>query len=161
MPRTLTPRAILEAQRTNSNAVFLVLMTIHIYEVLAVDDIRIVNNTEDLWSLGRLFIGYPFRITLPEDVDEVITSQATVEIDNVDPRIWEMLRGLTFSPRVTLEVVIADEPDSTVLSTTGLKLREATATTRVISATLIPDTIWQQGYPEGDFDPPQNPGLFS
>lgn len=159
MPRPLNPRAILEAQRVNSDAVFLVLVTIFLNGVD--QDIRVVNNVEDIWSRGARFIGCPFRITLPEDVDGLITSNASLEIDNVDPRIWQAVRRLGFAPRVSLEVIMASEPDNVLLSTIGLKLREATATTATISGTLVPDSMWQTGFPIADFDPAQNPGLFA
>jgi hypothetical protein len=159
MPRTLSPRAILEAQRQNSTDVFLVLISIWMNGVT--ENICVVNNSENIVSRGVTFIGCPFRITLPEDVDQIVTSTASIELDNVDPRIWQAIRLLTFSPWVSIEVIIASEPDNVILATAGMRLREATATTKVISATLVPDSIWQTGYPEGDFDPPQNPGLFA
>lgn len=159
MPRPLSPRAIVEAQRVNSQEVFLVLFTIGMGGTAP--DVRIVNNTEDLMSRGQNFIGIPVRITLPEDPEEFITSNASVEIDNVDPNIWQGLRALTFSPSIMIEIVLASEPDTVILATSGLRLREATATTAVVSATLVPESIWQVGYPEGDFDPPQFPGLFT
>jgi hypothetical protein len=161
MPRNLSPRAILEAQRLNSDAVFLVLLTVFLEGFRGEQDLRVVNNTEDITSKGRVFVACPFRITLPEDVDEVITSPASLEIDNVDPRIWQSVRMLPFAPRVSIEVILAEEPDTIVLSTVGLKLREATASTTTVSGSLVPDSIWQTGYPVADFDPQQNPGLFT
>lgn len=159
MPRTLTPRAIIEAQRQNSNAVFLVLLTIQFQGWWP--DLHVVNNSENITSRGMLFYGWPFKITLPEDVDSIIAASATVEIDNVDPVIWQSIRALHWSPTVVLEVIISDEPDSVVLTTTGLRLREASVTSTVVSATLIPDSIWQTGYPISDYDPAQNPGMFA
>jgi hypothetical protein len=159
MPRILSPRAILEAQRQNSEAVFLVLVTIFLEGVQP--DLRVVNNTEDVISRGQTFIGCPFRITLPEDVDSVITTNAQLEIDNVDPRIWQSVRSLGFSPRVVIEIILASEPDTVLLKTQGLRLREASVTTTVVTGTLIPDSIWQTGFPIDDFDPAQNPGLFA
>jgi len=158
MPRSLTPRAVLEAQRENSDEAFLVLLTLRMNGVT--DDIRVVNNTVDVTSRGENFIACPFKITLPDDL-EFATTNARLELDNVDPSIWQAVRELSFAPEVLLEVVLAGEPDSVVLATVGLKLREASATSSVISGTLIPDTIWQAGYPEGDYDPPQNPGMFT
>lgn len=159
MPRSLTPRAILEAQRTSSDVAFLVLATIRLQGVAP--DIFVVNNTEDIVSRGVTFVGCPFRITLPEDVDHVITSDAQIEIDNVDPRIWQAVRQLGFAPDILLEVVISAELDTPLLVTKGLKLRQATVTTQTVSGTLVPDSIWQTGFPSDDFDPAQNQGLFA
>lgn len=159
MPRSLTSRAVLEAQRENSSDPFLVLLTIHLGGAPE-DDIRVVNNTEDVTSRGNLFIACPFGVALPDDMEYASTS-ARLTLDNVDPAIWQGVRLLGFAPDVSIELIVASEPDNVVLSTVGLKLREASATKSTISGTLIPDTIWQAGYPEGDFDPPQNPGMFA
>lgn len=159
MARPLSTRAIIEAQRINSDAVFLVLMTVFMENIEP--DIFIVNNTENVASLGRQFIGCPFKLTLPEDTDQVLTSPCSIEIDNVDPRIWQGLRSLGFSPRVDIEVILSDEPDTILIKTEGLRLRQASATITTISASLIADSIWQQGYPQDDFDPRQNQGMFT
>jgi hypothetical protein len=158
MPRALTPRAVLEAQRENSGDVFLALVTIHMGGVT--DDIRVVNNTENIMSRGVEFIGCPFSISLPDDLEQATTS-ARLSIDNVDTRIWQGVRMLGFAPDVVIEVVMASQPDEVVMATMGLKLRDATANLQTVSGTLVPDSIWQSGYPEGDFDPPQNAGLFA
>jgi hypothetical protein len=159
MPRALTPRAVLESQRENSGDVFLVLLTIYLKGDPA-EDIRVVNNVEDVVSRGNKFLACPFGIALPDDLEYASTS-ARLTLDNVDPAIWQGVRLLGFAPDVGIEVVLASEPDNVVLSTVGLKLREASATKSTVTGTLVPDTIWQSGYPEGDFDPPQNPGMFA
>jgi Domain of unknown function (DUF1833) len=158
MARTLTPRAVLEAQRENSSDTFLVLLTIHMAGTT--EDIRVVNNTVNVASRQQIFTACPFSVTLPDDM-EYSTTSARLSVDNVDPSIWQGIRQLGFAPEITLEVIVASEPDTVVMSTVGLKLREASATKAVIAATLVPDTIWQQGFPEGDFDPPQNQGMFT
>jgi hypothetical protein len=158
MPRSLTPRAILEAQRQNSDDTFLVLLSILLNGTA--EDIHVVNNTVNITSRGVEYLACPFQIVLPDDVEYALTN-ARLELDNVDPKIWQGIRLLSFAPEVRLEVILASDPDSVILGSSGLKLREASATNTVISGTLVPDTIWQAGFPEGDFDPPQNRGLFT
>lgn len=158
MPRSLTPTAILAAQRENSTDVFLVLVTIFLGGA-PTEDIRVVNNTVNIVSRGITYLACPFSITLPDDLENATTS-ARLSIDNVDPSIWQGVRALGFGPSVSIEVVMASEPDTVVLATSGLVLREAQATKSAINGTLVPESIWQVGYPEGDFDPAQNPGMF-
>lgn len=158
MPRLLTPAAIRAAQRENSDEVFLVLLTIRTTPETA-EDIRVVNNTEDITSRGLNFLACPFSLSLPDSSDSTFTT-AQLEIDNVDTRIWQGVRVLNQSAPVLIEVVLASEPDTLVLVTEGLILREATATLTKITGTLLPDTIWQKGFPADDFDPAQNPGMF-
>jgi hypothetical protein len=158
MPRTLTLAALRESQKEHGLDPFLVLLTI---EVDAPGEwIRVVNNTENIISRGETFIGCPFQIALP-DINDYTSSDATLTIDNVDPRIWQGVRMLTSAPRTILEVILASDPDDVMLRTEGLHLREAQATSQSITGKLVPDTIWQAGFPAHDFDPSQNPGMFT
>ncbi len=158
MPRQLTLAAVREAQKEHGQDPFLVLLTI---EVDAPGEwVRVVNNTENIVSRGETFIGCPFQIALP-DINDYTSSDATLTIDNVDPRIWQGVRMLTAAPNTILEVILASEPDDVMLRTEGLRLREAQATSQSITGKLVPDTIWQTGFPAHDFDPSQNPGMFT
>lgn len=154
---TLSPTAIRAAQAENNPDPFLVLLTF----VLMPDapDVRVVNNTVDIVSRGATFLGCPFALLLPESSEKVI-NEATLEIDNVDTRIWQGVRVLTRAPDVIFEVVLASQPDAVLLASDGLKLREATASLSKVRGRLVPDSIWQAGFPAHDFDPPQNAGLF-
>lgn len=158
MPRNLTLAAVRESQREHGADPFLVLLTIEVDS--PGEWVRVVNNTEDITSRGQTFIGCPFQIALP-DVNDYMTAEASLTIDNVDPRIWRGVRMLNAAPVVTLEVILASAPDDVMLQTNGLRLREASATNAAISGKLVPDTIWQGGFPAHDFDPAQNPGMFS
>lgn len=158
MPRPLTLAALRESQKENGTVPFLVLLTI---EVESTGEwIRVVNNTENIVSRGETFLGCPFQIALP-DINDYAMADATLTIDNVDPRIWQGVRMLTAAPNVILEVILASDPDDVMLRTEGLRLREAQATSQSITGKLIPDTIWQAGFPAHDFDPSQNQGMFS
>lgn len=158
MPRLLTPTAIRAAQQENNEEVFLVLLTIQTTPEAATD-IRVVNNTENITSRGLEFLACPFGLSLPDSSDSTFTT-AQLEIDNVDTRIWQGVRALNQSAPVLIELVLASEPDTVVLVTDGLILREASATLTQITGTLLPDTVWQRGFPADDFDPAQNPGMF-
>jgi hypothetical protein len=158
MPRQLTLAAVREAQKEHGQDPFLVLLTIEVDS--PGEWVRVVNNTENIVSRGDTFIGCPFQIALP-DVNDYMTADATLTIDNVDPRIWQGVRMLTAAPIITMEVILASAPDDVMLQTTGLRLREASVTNQSITGKLVPDTIWQGGFPAHDFDPAQNPGMFS
>jgi hypothetical protein len=157
MPRTLTIPAIRQSQREHGDDPFLVLLTI---EVDAPGEfVHIVNNTEDIVSRGVTFIGCPFSLALP-DITDYALAEATLAVDNVDPRIWKGIRLLNGAPTVLIEVILASDPDTPMLTTAGLKLREANADSQSITGKLVPDTVWQAGFPAHDFDPSQNPGMF-
>jgi len=158
MPRTLTLAALRESQKEHGTVPFLVLLTI---EVDAPGEwIYVVNNTEDIVSRGVTYVGCPFEIALP-DINDYTSSEATLTIDNVDPRIWQGVRMLTAAPTILLEVILASDPNDVMLRTEGMRLREAAATSQSITGKLVPDTVWQGGFPAHDFDPAQNSGMFT
>jgi hypothetical protein len=151
----LDRNAIREAQSEHSSDVFLVLLTI----LATTPPVRIVNNTENITSRGEEFIACPFAIAFPDSSDYTI-NDAQIQIDNVDVRIWAAARQVDDAPEVLLEVILASDPDEVLLATTGLKLREASATHAVISGKLLAETVWHAGFPAHDYDPLQNPGIF-
>jgi hypothetical protein len=157
MPRSLTLPAVRQAQAEHGTDPFLVLMAIEVD--VPGNYIRIVNNTENIVSRGETFIGCPFSMSLP-DVNDNSLSDFTISVDNVDPRIWQGIRMLNAAPLVWIEVILASDPDTPLLSTHSLRLREASATAQTISGKLVPDSIWRMGFPAHDFDPSQNPGMF-
>jgi hypothetical protein len=62
---------------------------------------------------------------------------------------------------LTLTVILASDPNTVVMQTGNLRLRGADATNTEIQAKMVVDSVWQNGYPAHDFDPPQNPGMFT
>lgn len=158
MPRQLTLKAIRESQKEHGTIPFLVLLAIEIESTN--EWIYLVNNTENIVSRGVTYLGCPFEIALP-DVNDHTASEATLTVDNVDTRIWQGVRLLTSAPNIVLEVILASDPDDVMLRTEGMKLREAAATSKSITGKIVPDTIWQGGFPAHDFDPSQNPGIFT
>jgi hypothetical protein len=149
--------AIRQAQDENSNQPFLVLLTF--YLAPATTDVRIVNNTLDIVSRGQTFIGCPFAIALPDGTDQIATG-AEIEVDNVDTRMWQGVRALSEAPLVKVEVVLSTAPNTVLVDTDGLRLREVTATRATLRGKLVPDSIWQAGFPAHEFDPRQFQGLF-
>lgn len=158
MPRSLTLAALRESQKEHGTDPFLVLLTIEVDS--PGDWIYIVNNTENIVSRGVTYVGCPFEIALP-DINDHTSSDATLTVDNVDPRIWQGIRMLNSAPNTVLEVILASQPDDVMLRTEGLRLREAAATSQSIVGKLVPDTVWQMGFPAHDFDPSQNSGIFT
>lgn len=155
MPMTIS--AIRAAQAEHSDDPFICLLTFVLMP--AEPDIRIANDTVDVVSRGQTYVGCPFAILLPELTDQAAAG-ATIEVDNVDPRIWMGVRALAEAPEVRLEVVLASEPSSVLIAVEGLRLREATADRSVLRGRLVPDTVWQSGFPGAEFDPPHYAGMF-
>lgn len=161
MPRALTLQAIRQAQAENATDVFLLLLAIDTFVVGPDRFILLVNNTENVVSGGSTWIACPFSLSLPDSNDST-ASAAQITIDNVDTRIWQGLRLMTGEAAwATLHVVMASDPNTIVMTTTNLRIREAEGTNQEIRAKLIVDSVWQAGFPRYDFDPSQNPGMFT
>lgn len=72
--------------------------------------LRFVANTEDIVSNGHTYTAFGFSLILPDEGDDA-AQLATLVIDNVDRRIALTLRSLQTKPGVSVQVVLASEPD--------------------------------------------------
>lgn len=71
------------------------------------EPIRVVWDTKDFSYGGNTFIGFPFEITILSD-DENPPS-ARLAIQNIDPRITDVLRGLGAPLRIKIELLSSEE----------------------------------------------------
>ena len=74
--------------------------------------IRVVWDTKDYVYNGDTFIGFPFEIVILSD-DENPPS-ARLSIQNIDPRITDVLRGLIAPLRLKIELLHSNDFDLTV-----------------------------------------------
>ena len=119
MPRSLSAAAVSSLNTPQTGEVWLVLLTI---SNASMTTIRVVNNTEDIVSRGNTYQAFPFEMELPgEDPDS--PSSARLRIDNVDKRIVEAVRSISTPPEVTIEVILASQPDTVEISYANLTLR--------------------------------------
>lgn len=152
---SLTFRQAVNAQETPE--VFLILVTIA--HASLDPPIRPVRNNEDIPSNGETFIRCPFEITLPiDDADQ--PPRAKLRIDNVDRRIVQAIRAATSAPTVTIQIVLASDPDTLEAEFTDLTLREATYDVGVVTGDLVPDLFAAEPYPGDVFSPALFPGMF-
>lgn len=121
--------------------------------------IRVVNNTQDIVSNGRTFIGFPFQITLPDD-DEEQQPRIRLAIDNVDRTIVTALRALQGPVDVAVEVVRAADPNTIEIRFEGFKLREARYTALEVSGDLLQEDVLSEPFPAHTFSPQFFPGIF-
>lgn len=146
------------AQETGE--VLLALVTIDHPSIIG-GPLRVVQDMKDLTSNGNVYTAFPFEIRLPEDSDD---GQATVTltIDNIDRTIAATIKGIPPSspPSVTVDLVIASQPDTIEMSMQGLTLRNVTGDAFQIEGELAMDEEDLIAFPEGSFTPQYFPGLF-
>lgn len=123
------------------------------------DPIRVCSAGEDLVSRGATYQSYPFRIALPDEADEAPRS-VTLEIDNVDRRIVEALRPLSDAMTVTMELVLASQPDVVDVGPYYLALRDVRYDQLVVSGELQPEDLLNEPWPAHSYTPSWFPGVF-
>lgn len=132
--RPLSPNIVEDLNAEVAEEVYLCLLTID-HDDLA-NPIRVVNNLENITSRGLTFLGLPFEIELPSETADG-PGVAQIKVDNVDRRIVQALRIITTPPEVTIEVIVADDPDTVEMLVDDLKLTNASYDQTVVRGTLM------------------------
>lgn len=157
MTRSLSARAVEATNDQNSDEVWLPLLTISHAEILD-GPIRLVSDMQDVVSRGNTFVALPFEIVLPGE-DPESPAKAVLRVDNVDRRIVQALRDLSSPPLVTIEVVLASQPNTVEVSYPEMTLRNATYDASYVSGELAYEAIYVE--PISIVMTPQRfPGLF-
>lgn len=155
MPRSLSALAVASQNAQETGEVWLVLLTI---TAEGMQPLRVVNNNQDVVSGGNTFIAFPFEIELPSEEPDS-PSGARLRIDNVDKRIVEAIRSISSPPSVTLQVVLASQPNTIELSFEGLTLRGVTYDADSVRGDLVFEAIYTEPITLSII-PTRFPGLF-
>ncbi len=157
MPRALTVQALASLNEQETDEVWLPLVTIA-HEALA-DPIRAVANPENVTSRDMLFVGLPFELTLPDETEDG-PGEVRLRIDNVDRMIVDTLREINTPPTVTVEVILASQPDTVELSVDNLTLRDARYDVVTVEGVLRFEDLTTEPIAE-IISPERFPGLFT
>jgi hypothetical protein len=156
-PRSLSSTAAAALYAPETGEVFLMLLTIA--HAALTPSLRFANNTVDVMSRGDTYLGWPFQMMLPSELDDQLPT-VTLQIDNVDRRIMEGVRALTSPPSVMLEVVLASSPDTVEAGPFAFTLRGCDYDALVVSGSLSFEDVLNEPYPAQTFTPGRFPGLF-
>lgn len=124
------------------------------------DPLRVVNDTQDLTSNGDTYTGYPFRISLPTDVDRELP-RAVLTIDNTGRELTQWLDNSNGGQGAQVRVmqIMRDDPDTIEFEIT-LDLLNVSQSPLEIRAELgYDDTLNLAGLPI-THRPDISPGLF-
>lgn len=157
MSRSLSSLAKQSLFAQETGEVFLLLLTIN-HASLA-QPIRVVNNLENVVSGGNTYIAFPFQITLPQDREDQ-PPKMRLAIDNVDRSIVTAVRTLTSPPTITLDVVLASQPNTIEATFPGFTLRNTKYDALVVEGDLNLEDISNEPYPKDSFTPTLAPALF-
>lgn len=157
MANELTPELLAQIFAQESNDPFLVLVTLS-HEDFA-DDIRLVNNTQNITSRGNVFQSFPMEIRLPLD-DGESTRDFSIDFDNVSLELIEEIRTVTDTITVKLEMILASIPNEVQMVQEDLKIHSLSYTATKVSARLILDNFLNTEMTSERYGPFNFPGLF-
>ena len=115
----------------DTNDVYLVLLTL--LDGAGVP-FRFTSDAADTLYGGDTYIAFPFDITLPNNVEDKI-STAQLSITNVDRRLIDSIRDQTTAFQVQIDVILASSQDLMV-SYTDFTWRQLTYDAMTITGTL-------------------------
>lgn len=136
-----------------------VLMLLTIAHANLVTPIRVVNNLEAITSQGYTWAAFPFEVSLPIESDDQIPVM-TLRIDNVDRQIVTAVRNLQGPPDITLDIVVASQPDIVEATFVGFKLKNVSYDNLVVEGEMRLEEILSEPYPQHRMTPHWFAGLF-
>lgn len=146
-------RALFESQ---TDEVFIILLTI---EAEGLDDpIRVSSDGVDTISRDELFLHCPFQIGIPPEKEDQ-PPQVMLRLDNADRLLVDAIRSLASPPTITMEIVLASDPNTVEAGPFVLTLRNVTYDAAAIEGTLMYEDVLNQTTPAGIFWPGWFPGL--
>jgi len=155
MPRPLSPTALAGAMSQQTDEVYLVLLTIQ-HQTGAV---YLTSDSVITTSNGNTFLPLPFDITLPK-MEESQASSATLTIDNVDRQIIAELRTQPIAMMVQIDVIVASEPDTILVSFPDFSLRSVSYNAMTITGQLTMEAFLMEPFPKDRMTSQYFPGLF-
>ena len=152
----LTNRFIVSAFRPETEEIYLALLTLAHDDI---QDINVVNNTQDITSNSVLYVGFPFDITLPNSTGDA-PPRAKLVIDGVSREIATQIRLITSPITVTISVIRAADPDTIERTFPEFKLRNVKWDFLKVQGDLVIENMMTEAFPAGEFTPANFPGGF-
>lgn len=145
--------------------VFILLLTID-HDDLS-DPIRVTADPGDVMPSGAKgivsneveYIFYPFDLTLPNE-DEEASPRAKLQIDNVTQEIVATLRSLNSPPRVSLQIVLASQPDIVEARLVDFQLRNVVYDVSLVTGDLTIEQFDLEPFPASRITPSRFAGVF-
>ncbi len=161
MSRTTSPvfKAAAHAQETGEALLAMITIT---HASIIGGPLRFVQDLQPMTSRGNVYTAFPFEIRLPADTDEGV-AKVLLTIDNVDRSIAAAIRGMSpkIPPTVTVDLVVASQPDIVEISIQDLTLRNVSGDALSIEGELRMDEEDLTPFPEGSFTPRDFSGMFA
>lgn len=139
----------------NTERMFIILQEISHADLTT--PLRFTSDSRNTISDSETYIPSPFRVALPNDSEEVPTS--TLEIDNTDRRIVEVLRTIQSRPTFKLWVVLDDNPDRVEAGPWVMKLSNARYGPVTVRMTIEGPSLLVEPYPSKTYNVEDYPAI--
>lgn len=110
-------------------------------------------------SRGNNYIFLPIQVTLPQE-DEAQAPRCSITLNDVTRYVTPIIRTITGPPKVTLELVLSNTPDTVEVSFSGLYITDFTYNADSVTASLAMTDFDREPFPMHSFSPKYFPGLF-
>lgn len=165
--RTLTPAMVQAMTGQETTEVFVVLVTFEHEDLLvparfSSDPAERVSSTPLVYrtvSRGDDYVFVPMEVSLPDDVDGG-TAQAKLRVSNVGRDLIAQLRSISTPAQVTIELVLASDPDTVGFTLPVLDMVAAGWDKDSVDLSLTVEALDAEPYPAGNFDQTSFPALF-
>ena len=157
MSRTLSPNAVAAVNAQVTDEVVLMLLTIE--EATLPAPLRFVNNTVDITSNSEVYTAFPFMVELPEETGQA-PQPVRITIDGVDQTIVAAIRSAQDQPDITLQVILADSPDTVEAGPFVFKLDNVSYTGLTVTGSISYAGIDSSRSSNYKFTPHFFPDLF-
>lgn len=159
MSNQLSPQLLAQLYAQESSDPFLTLITLS--HPSFPQDLRLVNNQENIVSNGNTFQAFPVRIQLPVDDGETV-KEVLIEFDNVSLELIDEIRSVSSSERigVKLEMILASLPNDIQISLEDLYILNITYNATIIQARIGLDDFLSTELTSEVYSPSNFPGIF-
>ncbi len=158
MSRAVSAAALAAMMAESTDDVFLTCITLDHDDLPS--PIRLVDNDADLVRTAGTFTAYPFQLTLPADLEDRLPS-VTLVVDNIDRSLITMVRDLADPPTATVEIVLADSPNTVEAGPFEFRARSVSYNALAIQLSLAYEyDVLNERFPGPIFDPSRFSGLF-
>lgn len=122
-------------------------------------DFRLVNNTKDIVSGGKVYSAFPMKIRLPADDGET-ARDFQIEFDNASLQLIVALRSVTEPIDCQIDMILASMPDVIQMSVPDLKVRSVSYDKSKVSARIVLDNFLSVAMTSEKYTPSLYPGMF-
>lgn len=154
---TYSPAFVEAVVSQNTDEVFLFLLTLSHVDLPV--PIRVVNNTEDVVSVGNTYTAFPFNLVLPQDDGDTLP-QVVISLSNVSLEFIDEIRALNGALDVRLDVILASSPDTIEMSISGMKTYTINYDAQNMEAICQVEDVLNMTFPSELYLPSNFPGLF-